>query len=816
MQKSKRKELHINYAKEGLMKKIKKILPFVFLGIMCLVILAVWKNLKFSDVNDLITAQKIHPYEIDMEEDSDGDSIINSEELKIGTDYNTPDTDGDGLNDYIEHFLSKTNPKKTDTDGDSLSDYVEVLAGLDPNKSLTDGKKKDKDTKFEKTYEVEDCSLKVCGNAKIFDIYVDKQEDQNVYKQCGVVSELYEFYMDGQQDFDSAELSIRYDKDVVESFGYNEENLSIFQFMNDGTFNKVDSVVDKENGTVYAELKHFSKYVIADGKFVNARGEKQKKDIFLLIDNSGSMYPKELCEDSNENDVNFKRLDLANNIIANSDEFTTFGLAKFTGTYTEFSDGFNVSNEELLKEIEGIRTKEETFDGTAIADSVSEALKAFDKSPNKQESSKYLILLTDGETTSWFEDIDEIKREAREKKVTIITIGLGNQVDVDYLKEFSDEYIYANNADALDSINEIINTSINYSLADLDADGINDAICVADSGFDVQKDAFSFTNFILKSHNDTHYGQCFGMAIFSQLYYVGKLPLNDEAVPEHKAGGLFNRVKLKGLSYDLRNIEFFSGGNSEADYASSKNNLYDYELLNGILDYRKMETEKAYTYKKLGLFKPANLILNDKTQNIVDESIIAESLKRNTTKPQLLKDYTLFNSYEEVFFNMDNVNTEKLNEDDLETYNVLACINNLYSLQGYEEDVFRIYNIPGLEIEEDSYSKPLKNLINDLQDGKVPVVCATGHAVNAIRIYRDIENPKVYWLILYDNNQPDKEKVIKIVEKRVDKSLKGYWDHGINMFLNDYLYSCYDTQGVFGNKADTKISVSFNIHKSID
>ena len=49
------------------------------------------------------------------------------------------DTDGDGLNDGFEDFVSHSNSASADTDGDGLSDGEEVQGGLDPNDSDTDG-----------------------------------------------------------------------------------------------------------------------------------------------------------------------------------------------------------------------------------------------------------------------------------------------------------------------------------------------------------------------------------------------------------------------------------------------------------------------------------------------------------------------------------------------------------------------------------------------------------------------------------------------------------------------------------------------------
>jgi hypothetical protein len=59
--------------------------------------------------------------------DSDGDGLINSDEIKLGTDPLKADTDGDGLSDGDEAHTYQTNPLVPDTDKDGLSDGDEVL-----------------------------------------------------------------------------------------------------------------------------------------------------------------------------------------------------------------------------------------------------------------------------------------------------------------------------------------------------------------------------------------------------------------------------------------------------------------------------------------------------------------------------------------------------------------------------------------------------------------------------------------------------------------------------------------------------------------
>jgi hypothetical protein len=66
--------------------------------------------------------------------DSDGDGLLNSQEQDFWLNPFSSDTDGDGLDDYVELFINGTFGSVPDTDNDGLTDHAEKnLYGTDPN-----------------------------------------------------------------------------------------------------------------------------------------------------------------------------------------------------------------------------------------------------------------------------------------------------------------------------------------------------------------------------------------------------------------------------------------------------------------------------------------------------------------------------------------------------------------------------------------------------------------------------------------------------------------------------------------------------------
>lgn len=146
-----------------------------------------------------------------------------------------------------------------------------------------------------------------------------------------VVSKAYSVKTYGT--INTANLLINYDKSIVSSKGLDENSLSIYKLdIDSNKFVKQNSKVDTANSKVTASITDSGKYFIADSSKMK---ENVSTELMFVIDNSGSMYPKEMVDGSEENDTQFKRVDLSNRIIDKLKGNYKFGAGKFTYEYEE-------------------------------------------------------------------------------------------------------------------------------------------------------------------------------------------------------------------------------------------------------------------------------------------------------------------------------------------------------------------------------------------------------------------------------------------------------------------------------------------------
>ena len=71
--------------------------------------------------------------------DMDADGLDAAQEAQLGTSDLQADTDGDGVSDFTEIMVDKTDALFFDADFDGVADSDELAAGLDPHNADTDG-----------------------------------------------------------------------------------------------------------------------------------------------------------------------------------------------------------------------------------------------------------------------------------------------------------------------------------------------------------------------------------------------------------------------------------------------------------------------------------------------------------------------------------------------------------------------------------------------------------------------------------------------------------------------------------------------------
>lgn len=730
-------------------------------------------------------------YDVDNDEDSDG--LPNGEENRIGTDVNNADTDEDGLTDYDEVNTYNTDPLEADTDGDGLEDGYEVAAGLNPLEKRSDGKTDDKKVKFERELSDDTCTLTVAGNALIYGVAVEKANVIGLNQTPGVISEVYEFY--SEDKFENSSVTFSYDANELEEQGINVRRLSICQFTDNGEFERVASEIDEENCTVTATLLHYSKYALCNMDYINTNPTPQ---VLMVIDNSGSMYPEEMCEGSEENDVDFKRIDLAIKLVDMAHDEIEFGLAKFTADYTLMCKlGSDVDS--LTEKLESIKTDEETFNGTYIETSLIKSIEQFSKNDNKHRN--FVVMITDGYSTegsglfSWKEyDEDDIIEKANDTNVSLIIIGLGNNVDKDSLTEMAAEtdgmYVSANNADALDEVYNKIMAAINYNLEDSDGDGENDRILLADSGFVTANNGFPYQNYVVIDENGfATNGQCYGIASLSQLYYMGELPLELGKTDKLKYGLSGNYIKSSG--YELNDSSFFTG---QLDGKTIVGNTFLDKYTNVVLeDYQKIidiPVMERYTYED------ENLEFSDEVKMIIEENPLLTYINKDI-KESKYEDWT-YTSYDCLYVNLEDVNEENLDADMLEAYTELSMIYRLYAVQLESET--SSFTITTSSLKGNAQEEAMDKLITLVQKGTPVVISAESHAINVTRIYRSLDDANEYTVIVYNNNNPKEEFELTIKRRKNKAALD------VTEWVNDYIYTIYDSDGTFTGTADKKIS----------
>lgn len=682
------------------------------------------KSIELIEIKDDMLTGLMTDKSEDPNLDSDNDGIIDTEEAKLGTNPKLIDSDFDGLSDYYEINISKTDPLKADTDDDGLNDGNELELGLEPLKADSKGDGlKDGDRNLVYTLNNEDNNIvvEINGTGNIASTTSEVFDNSTLKSMDGILGKLYSFNTDGK--LESAKVTIKYDTEELLENNMDENNLSLYYFdLENKTFEMVPTEVDINNKTIVSNLKHFSSYVVADKTKINTN---QVVDIMFIIDNSVSMYTEKQMINRGYNsstgavgnDETFKRLTLSKQLV---DMFTgnyKFSVAEFSGDYANlinFSD-----NKNDIKDAISLMEKEfnTDLDGTNIINALKKGINEF----ANDYDGHYVILLTDGNNTegnlSFFKN--SIIQSAKDKNVRICIIGLGNNIDTNDLSDIATETgckLYsAAKDDSLDEIYSLVASDINYNLFDTNDDLKTDSILLDDSGFIVTKDGFSFNNFGTKQSSN---GNCYGMALFTNLYYQKKLP-NNLGYLDNKNWKINSKNAQSG-GYDFLNTDLYN----------NKINLYDFEWKTDLL--------KAYFNHPSdywGDVKDNTLYINPKYYNLFEKAgMNFEIVDFNDPERG-------YNKYQKVYLDVENENLK--NSITGTEYEILRAIWRLYILQYTSDDISFVTD------SDKAYSK----LSTELYYGNpVVLIINNNHAINATKLFVDANDNNKYIIEVYDNN----------------------------------------------------------------
>lgn len=661
------------------------------------------------------------------EDDDDGDGISNAVESRNGTNRLDEDSDNDGLNDGDEDKLG-TNPLSEDTDGDGLLDGFELICGLDPKKSSTDGENNDADVTVSYRKVCEEMTLDVTGSANIADVSISELDLFGIVSNMGVVSEAYDITSD--YSFETAQITFAMDEEEMERKGAGYDNISVLKFDPESqSYESVESKTDSSSGTITAEISEYGSYVVGMENTVN---EEAVTRIAFLLDNSGSMYPVELCYVSPENDVEFKRLDLTESLIekidGNGDYF--YSVAKFTGTYT-LMQSFTEDTSKVFDALDEIRESDEIFDGSHIETALSECMATFDSGDTNTRN--IIVLLSDGASDEEnAESIESLAQTAVENNIIILTIGLGREADRMWLRDISaltgGKYYSASDADALEGVYEQIVTTLNYDMVDYsDSDETKTGYSLYNTGFDPIKNGFSFRNFRTSDTPSLDYG----MAMFARDWYVGTLPMSlDSLSPADESD-----QKYDADGYDLT-------GTSIEELFESHGVLAN--ILPGMMLGDYADVTKYLDYKSSGnVLKVDEDMLSDAlAQGWSADKYDLASSNLKWTQVQLLS-LDLTGSADKI--------EEYAGNDELQLYKALYRLNAIQ--WNDSEDIFTLYD-------GDEGFERLKNL---LALGEPALMTIDGsHTVNVIALIQDSDDHRKFVLQVYDSNYPGTTKKLYI------------------------------------------------------
>lgn len=716
------------------------------------------KNIPVKSGNNTLTitnGKLTKSYEFNI--NADNTLLLKDDYLVIAPD--DEDYDKDGIPNKIEKEKGLST-YSNDTDGDGLYDNVELIMGLDPTK---------KDDYNEiRTFEIKQDNdetnrnyIVIKGKGNIANTFLDTYEGNIGISEDNLVTK--EMFRISTTNKEEQEVTVYLKKSYLWKNKSDENTIYTY----DSNTKSIEALeTNCEDDMCSAKLTKLDKILFL-GVNKSLGKNEPKNQIHILLDNSGSMYTlkymrekmgmkydpdEKVKEDENANDVNFKRVDLMNELVKRlGTEKYEYSAAAFTADYCSLIEN-SKDLEKIQEKISSIKTDCQNFNGTSITDSVLDEVKKFDTNAT---GSKFIILLTDGNDNTYFgfpHNFTEygLKKIAA-KGIKIITIGLGSLVNADSLiniaQHTNGKYLYSSDSNMLETLISIIEGEIENKKVKI---GDYQTTLIADSGFEVKRDGFSFENFGSK---DSEGGNCYGFSLLAKKIYLNTLEesgkekesfMDDPDEPKDYSLVAYtlteknkNRLK-KGKVYSL---------NLNSKYKEAFDNK-DYNRDFEISDYRYVENKVAYINSKY----------KGKYANLGFEPYF-EELSNPTTLFVNGKDEEIVKYETQGYINL--TDAKEVTDEYKDDYQVLQLINRSYREQGFDvaKTISDHFKISDKNINY-NYFRNINELIEEVKTGSpamVSLACsAGGHSVIGNKVYK-VDDKEMYIVGIYDSNTPGEE-----------------------------------------------------------
>lgn len=716
------------------------------------------KNIPVKSGNNTLTitnGKLTKSYEFNI--NADNTLLLKDDYLVIAPD--DEDYDKDGIPNKIEKEKGLST-YSNDTDGDGLYDNVELIMGLDPTK---------KDDYNEiRTFEIKQDNdetnsnyIVIKGKGNIANTFLDTYEGNIGISEDNLVTK--EMFRISTTNKEEQEVTVYLKKSYLWKNKSDENTIYTY----DSNTKSIEALeTNCEDDMCSAKLTKLDKILFL-GVNKSLGKNEPKNQIHILLDNSGSMYTLKYMrekmgmkydpdekdkEGENANDVNFKRVDLMNELVKRlGTEKYEYSAAAFTADYCSLIEN-SKDLEKIQEKISSIKTDCQNFNGTSITDSVLDEVKKFDTNAT---GSKFIILLTDGNDNTYFgfpHNFTEygLKKIAA-KGIKIITIGLGSLVNADSLiniaQHTNGKYLYSSDSNMLETLISIIEGEIENKKVKI---GDYQTTLIADSGFEVKRDGFSFENFGSK---DSEGGNCYGFSLLAKKIYLNTLEesgkekesfMDDPDEPKDYSLVAYtlteknkNRLK-KGKVYSL---------NLNSKYKEAFDNK-DYNRDFEISDYRYVENKVAYINSKY----------KGKYANLGFEPYF-EELSNPTTLFVNGKDEEIVKYETQGYINL--TDAKEVTDEYKDDYQVLQLINRSYREQGFDvaKTISDHFKISDKNINY-NYFRNINELIEEVKTGSpamVSLACsAGGHSVIGNKVYK-VDDKEMYIVGIYDSNTPGEE-----------------------------------------------------------